>query len=268
MRLLDHVLRRRAQRVDDHLDRVLERDLDLARALGVDVEPGGLHPHRCGRRRPAAGSRGRRAACLTNARCSVGNHRRQALEADADSPPPCPTYLAGMAKSTPYGLAADVVVDPGELDLELLGVERQRSEHAEAAGLADLDHHVAAVREGEEWKFDAELSQMGVRTSCLSLSGRCRPTVSVYIPASLGARIAQLDSRRVCTGSCRPASGHSCRTAPSASPRVEALVDGPTAASRSPNSATGSARRPRPRWPPGSSRATGPRSGRRTRWSG
>ena len=53
-------------------------------------------------------------------------------------------------------LAVDVLVDPGELDLELVGAERERAEHAVAAGLADRGHDVPAVREGEERELDAE----------------------------------------------------------------------------------------------------------------
>ena len=46
-----------------------------------------------------------------------------------------PSYLPGMTMSTPYGLIADVLVDPVELDLELLGREADGAEDAEAAGL-------------------------------------------------------------------------------------------------------------------------------------
>ena len=53
-------------------------------------------------------------------------------------------------------LAVDVLVDPVQLDLELLGRERQSAEHAEAAGLADRGHDVAAVAEREDRQVDAE----------------------------------------------------------------------------------------------------------------
>ena len=54
-------------------------------------------------------------------------------------------------------LAVDVLVDPRQLDLELLGGERERAEHAEAAGLRDRGDDVAAVREGEDGELDVEL---------------------------------------------------------------------------------------------------------------
>ena len=55
------------------------------------------------------------------------------------------------------GLAADVLVDPAELHLELLrGGECERAEDAEAARAADGRHHVAAVAEGEDRELDAE----------------------------------------------------------------------------------------------------------------
>ena len=49
-----------------------------------------------------------------------------------------------------------MLVDPGELDLELVGAEGQGSEHAVAAGPADRGDDVAAVGEGEERELDAE----------------------------------------------------------------------------------------------------------------
>ena len=44
--------------------------------------------------------------------------------------------LAGDDDVDAVGLVADVLVDPVELDLELLGTEPDRAEHPEAAGLA------------------------------------------------------------------------------------------------------------------------------------
>ena len=53
-------------------------------------------------------------------------------------------------------VVADVLVDPVELDLELLGSEADRTQHAESAGLAHRDDDIAAVREREDRKLDAE----------------------------------------------------------------------------------------------------------------
>ncbi len=55
------------------------------------------------------------------------------------------------------GLPVDVVVDPVELDLELLGTETDRAEHAETAGFADRGDDVATVGEGEDRVLDPEL---------------------------------------------------------------------------------------------------------------
>ena len=65
--------------------------------------------------------------------------------------------LVGDDDVDAVGVVADVLVDPVELDLELLGAEPDGAEHAEAAGLADGDDDVAAVGEGEDRELDAEL---------------------------------------------------------------------------------------------------------------
>ena len=49
-----------------------------------------------------------------------------------------------------------VLVDPVQLDLELLGAEADRAEHAEAARLAHRRDDVAAVGEGEDRVLDPE----------------------------------------------------------------------------------------------------------------
>ena len=54
------------------------------------------------------------------------------------------------------GLVAHVLVDPVELDLELVGREGERAEHAEAPGLAHRGHDVATVGEGEDRELDPE----------------------------------------------------------------------------------------------------------------
>ena len=79
------------------------------------------------------------------------------------SPVLLPSYLPGITKSTPYGLSPDVLVDPAQLDLELLGREADRAEHAEAARLRHRDHHVAAVGEREDRELDVEpVAEVGV----------------------------------------------------------------------------------------------------------
>jgi hypothetical protein len=53
-------------------------------------------------------------------------------------------------------MVADVLVNPIELDLELLRREADGAEHAETTRLADSDHDIAAVGEGEDRELDAE----------------------------------------------------------------------------------------------------------------
>ena len=61
------------------------------------------------------------------------------------------------------GLVAHVLVDPGELHLELLGGEGDGAEDADAAGVGDGGDDVAAVGEGEDGELDAEpVADLGV----------------------------------------------------------------------------------------------------------
>ena len=53
-------------------------------------------------------------------------------------------------------LAADVLVDPLQLELELVRREGERAEHAHAAGVRHRGDDVAAVREGKDRELDAE----------------------------------------------------------------------------------------------------------------
>src|SRR4051812_19996069 len=51
------------------------------------------------------------------------------------------------------GLAADVLVDPGQLFLELLGTVGDRAEHTEATRATHRSHNVTAVTKGEYRKL-------------------------------------------------------------------------------------------------------------------
>ena len=53
-------------------------------------------------------------------------------------------------------LAVDVLVDPPQLELELLGAEGERAEHAQSPGPAHRGGDVSAVGEGEDGELDAE----------------------------------------------------------------------------------------------------------------
>ena len=53
-------------------------------------------------------------------------------------------------------VALDVVVDPLQLDLELVGRHAGHPHHAHAPRLRHLDDDVAAVAERDEWELDVE----------------------------------------------------------------------------------------------------------------
>ena len=67
-----------------------------------------------------------------------------------------PGVLGREEEVDAVGPAAGLVLDPVEVDLELLGGVGHRPEHAEAPGLGHRGHHVAAVAEGEDRELDAE----------------------------------------------------------------------------------------------------------------
>ena len=53
-------------------------------------------------------------------------------------------------------LALDLVVDPGQLDVQRLRRVADGTEHAEPAGIGDRRDHVAAVAEGDQWELAAQ----------------------------------------------------------------------------------------------------------------
>ena len=151
VRGLDRVLGRRPERVDEHRDRVAQRRLDLRRTFELDAETGRLHD--------AFDAFGQRRHVV------LGEHlldevavlgRDHALERAEVELLALADELLRHREVDAVRLAVDVLVDPRELDLELVGAERERAEHAVAAGLADRGDDVAAVREGEERELDAE----------------------------------------------------------------------------------------------------------------
>ena len=64
------------------------------------------------------------------------------------------------------GMVADVLVDPLQLDLELLRRVADRPEHAEPAGLANGDDHVTAVGERKDRELDIEFVADGGVHAC------------------------------------------------------------------------------------------------------
>ena len=77
--------------------------------------------------------------------------------------------LAGDDDVDAVGGVGAVLVQPVELDLELLGGEADGAEDTEAAGVGDGRHHVAAVGEGEDGELDAEaFGDLGAHVCLLS----------------------------------------------------------------------------------------------------
>ena len=69
------------------------------------------------------------------------------------------------------GMVADVLVDPLQLDLELIRRVSDRAEHAEPACLAHGDDDVPAVGEREDRELDVELVADGGVHGCSSVGG-------------------------------------------------------------------------------------------------
>ena len=63
---------------------------------------------------------------------------------------------SGNEQVDAVGLAVDLVVDPGQLDVERLRRMADGAEHAEAPGVAHGGDHVAAMAEGDERELAAE----------------------------------------------------------------------------------------------------------------
>ena len=69
--------------------------------------------------------------------------------------------LAGDHDVDAVRVVTDVLVDPVQLDLELVGREADGTEDAEAACLAHGDHDVTAMGEGEDRELDSQLIAEG-----------------------------------------------------------------------------------------------------------
>ncbi len=152
--VLDHLGRRGAERVGDHLHlRVLERHLDLGRGsrLGPTEQLQGVAVAVFDRHTMVGED------LLAEVEVLLRHHLAQRLG----------QLLRGQVGVHAFvfvrdhdvdavGVIADVLVNPFQLDLQLLGREADRSEHAEPPGLADRYDDVAAVGEGEYRELDAE----------------------------------------------------------------------------------------------------------------
>ena len=175
---VDDVGRRRAQGVGDELDLVVAQgglEQRRARGLGPAHHPGAAL---------ALGGLG--DAVLVQqpageASVVVGHHRLELRLELHRVELAHALVLAGDDDVDAVGVVADVLVEPLQLDLELLGREADGAEHADAAGVGDGGHHVAAVGEGEDRELDPEaVADLGVHGCLLSVSVGCgRRTVVV-----------------------------------------------------------------------------------------
>jgi hypothetical protein len=153
--VVDHVLGRRAQGVGDerHLG-VLQRDLDLGRGRGLG---------------PAEELEGVVVLVLLEGdavvdeqvagevdvtpRHHVLEHLGQILRRHVGVHA---LVLVGDDDVDAVGVVTDVLVDPVQLDLELLGREADGAEHAETTGLGHRDDDVTAVGEREDRELDPQ----------------------------------------------------------------------------------------------------------------
>ena len=155
LHLLDHLVGRRAERVRDETHLVVtQRHLDLGRRGGVGP------PEQLAGRGLALRKLGYAVLAedvLGELDVPGGHQRAQVLGELLGIGLAHALVLARDDDVDAVGRVADVLVDPVELDPELLGREANRTEHAEPAGLAHRRGDVAAVREGEDRVLDPEL---------------------------------------------------------------------------------------------------------------
>jgi len=132
------------------LDRMAERSLEhFKRALRVE------------RLRLVVGDIGRRQLdavflqqVFSEGAMFAGNPRLQAFPANVLLA--CGRNIFRDQHVEPIGLAVDVIVDPFQFLLDRFRRMRGGAEHAETAGAAYRCHHVAAMAEGQQRKFDAQ----------------------------------------------------------------------------------------------------------------
>ena len=147
VRLVDDIARRRPERVREQPDRMRQRDLHLRARLLVRPAQQPLHARRVVRQRRHAVLPQR---LFDEVAVRLRDHRLELRQ------------IAARRRRRHHHidavrLAIDVLVDPVELDLELLRRKRQRAKHAHATGAADRSDDVTAVAEREDRKLDAEL---------------------------------------------------------------------------------------------------------------
>ena len=151
---LDDLRRRRAEGVGDQAHLVVAERLVDERPAVASVQPSraGASSSSGSSGTPWSASR----TSLTNVAVLLGDHRGQLGLELVGVDLAHALVLAGDDDVDAVGLVG-VLVDPVELDGELLGGEADGAEHAEAAGVGHGGDDVAAVGEGEDRELDAEL---------------------------------------------------------------------------------------------------------------
>ncbi len=149
---VDDMLGRHAHGADHELHRIAQCDLERAFA----VARGHLHLGRmfAGKLGRLAGGQPRNIGAVDQAADEIAIFAGQNLVGVA-------LILqrregAGEDDIDTVGLAVDVPVDPFQRRLQLIRRHPGRAQHAHAAGARGLDHHVTAMREGEDRQVDAE----------------------------------------------------------------------------------------------------------------
>ena len=176
---LDGVCRHRAERVHEHLHAVaLEAQLDLAREALTGLEPGSdRRVVGVGRKR---GNVVVGEQLLDELPMPLGDHLHDLLDPEVAVVFSRRHELRWDHEVNAVRLAVDVLVDPVELDLELLRAEGQGAEDAEAAGATHRGDDVAAVAEREDRELESvAIAEVGVH------GGPLWPMFPTRMPARL-----------------------------------------------------------------------------------
>ena len=160
---VDHVRRRRSERVHHQGGPALEGDVELrAGPLGREDHPGAGVAH-------GAATRGRLAVAVAVGQLrdvvtaeDVGDERDVLGRDEATHGLDRQAALVGALVASGHDqvdavrAVADLGLDPVEVDLELLGAVRSGAQHAHPPGLGDRGHDVTAVAERQDRHVDAE----------------------------------------------------------------------------------------------------------------
>ncbi len=155
VRGVDDVLGRRPERVHEQRRRVLERDVDLGARGGVGpAEEVVAAGHLLGEWRHAVLGE----HLLDPVAVLLADHLLELTLEHVGIDTFGQLHLGRHHEVDAVGLAVDVLLDPLQLDLELVGREVEGAEDAHTTRPADGGDDVAAVTEGEDRKFEAQIT--------------------------------------------------------------------------------------------------------------